>query len=296
VTAKAIGSPSLAFVLIKAFGDLTIAASVVRRLPEDARGQCSLVIAPHLADLARLLAPNCAVEPLPLGPALPPLFDLKKHGLARIARSALELRRVLSIAAPGRPLVFDRLSYRERFIVGHRAALPIGEDLAPNVYQAHEQFLRRTLPGVELAPAARPVAATSNRRLGLLPFSRVSAKNVPPDVLGDLAGRARGLGFDPVVLLLEGERFPATPGLPIETLPRNFDALAAGLRSVDAVVSADSLPAHLAEYVGRPAFVAGPVANAYYLPPATFAGEHWGLFSAPAELALRFERFLRQLP
>jgi hypothetical protein len=287
---------SLAFVLVKAFGDLTIAASVVRSVPVPARDACRLVIGPHLADLARTLAPGCAIETLPIGGGLPALFDVHKSRLGQIVASALALRKALAGAAPRATLVFDRLSARERFIVGRRDALPIGEALAPNVYGAYEQFLRRMLPDVVLAPPAPTAAPASNRRLGLLPFSRLSIKNVPPGVIADVARRARALGFDPVVLLLEGEDFPAVADVPVEILPRRFDALADGLRSVAAAVCADSLPAHLCEYIGRPAYVLTPTPNAFYLPPSAFAGQHWALFAEPGELANRLERFLRQLP
>ncbi len=288
----------LAFVMVKAFGDLTIIASVLRRLAAADRARCMLLVAPHLADLATVLAPDCEVQGLSIEPILPPLFDIQKHRkIGRIVGSALELRRSLATAAPGATLVFDRLSWRERFIVGRRAALAVerGQPLT-NVYATHEALLRDALPFMRIeSPVATPPSASGTRRIGLLPFSRVAAKNVPVALVESMAAKCRAHDFEPVVLLLEGEDFPNLPGLATERLPRRFDALVQGIASVGAVISADSLPAHLAEYNGRAAFVASPVRNVYYLPPMAFAGGHWGLFSEPAELDRRLVRFLDML-
>ncbi len=286
----------LAFVMVKAFGDLTITASVLRRLAPDLRAACSLLIAPHLADLSLVLAPGCRIETLEIDKTLPPLFDLKLHGWPAIVASARQLRRALARAAPGTTLVFDRLSYRERFIAGRRRALPLGESLSANVYAAHEGFLERTLAGFSIAPHPEPVGRMLREgRVGMFPFSRVAAKNVPADLIARMAIQCRQHGLEPVVLLLEGEDFPALPDIACERIPRQFAALAAAIESVDAVICADSLPAHLSEYGGRPVYVAAPVANAYYMPPRVFAGKDWGLFSKPEELADRLNRFLRKL-
>jgi ADP-heptose:LPS heptosyltransferase len=75
-------------------------------------------------------------------------------------------------------------------------------------------------------------------------------------------------------------------------IPRRFDAFADALAGYAAVISGDSLPAHLAEYRGTPAFVASPVHNRYWLPKRAFLGEHWGLIHERAELMVRLRRFL----
>jgi len=108
-----------------------------------------------------------------------------------------------------------------------------------------------------------------------------------------MAATCVGAGFEPELLLLEGERMETPPtGLAIRTLPRRFDALAEALAGYAGVISADSLAAHLAEYRGTPAFVATPVPNTYWLPARTFKGRHWGLFDGTPELTAHLQRFL----
>lgn len=75
-------------------------------------------------------------------------------------------------------------------------------------------------------------------------------------------------------------------------VPRRFQAMADAVRSVDAVISADSMPAHMAEYFGSPVFVVSPVPNAYWLPLSCLTTDRWVLFNQLDEQADRLSRFL----
>jgi len=282
----------LAFTSVKAFGDLTITAASIRRLPKDARAQCSLLIGRHLVALCEVLAPDCRVDTLDFGEVgVPALFDLKRCGVFAGLRSAVRLQRAMAHALPDSTLVFDRVRRRERFVAGRRTAIGLPD--APNIYTAYHRFLVQAFPGVSLLPMLAPRA--TGQRIGLLPVSRVTAKNIPTALVGRIARQCREHGFEPVVLLLEGEELDPLPDLPRERVPRNFAALAQAIAGVNAVISADSLPAHLAAYEERPVFVASPVPNLYWLPASTLQEGHWGLFNAQEQLGISLSRFLHTL-
>ncbi|HEX4508934.1 MAG TPA: hypothetical protein VH328_02600 [Burkholderiaceae bacterium] len=290
-------APRLAFVEVKAFGDLTITAASLRRLPPALRERIVLVAGDHLADLCRVLAPGCAIELVETGGRdVPALFDVKKHGLRAGAIAGWRLRRAVARSAAGCRLVFEKLTRRERFVAGRRAAVCVPK--SANVYQAYETFLEEAYPGVQLAPItdADADAPPTGRRIGLFPLTRVAAKNLAPAFVATLARQCMARGFEPVVVLLEGESFAAPTDLACHVIPRRFDALAAEIRSLAAAVCADSLPAHLVAYAGRPVFVASPVPNEYWFPLSSFTGHHWGLIDEPQALAAALERFLQTLP
>lgn len=281
-------SASYAFVELKAFGDLVMSAAALRLLPPAELARCRLVIGPYLQDLCRALDPPCAVEVLPIADRnVPALYDIKKRGLLAGVRSALTLRSALSLAAPGTTLVMESQARRERFIAGRRHCLEIPR--AANVYLAFEAFMAANL---QLADATDPAVVARPARVAFCPFSRVSAKNISPDLMNELARVCEDAGFEVELLLLEGERIDHPDLPPIRVIPRRFDALADALAGYAAVISADSLPAHLAEYRGTPAFVASPVENRYWLPKRAFLGDHWGLISERVELTARLQRFL----
>ena len=295
LAADAAAAP-LAFVEVKAFGDLTITAASLRRLPADCLARSMLVIGSHLADLCRVLAPPCKVEVIETGcTGVPALFDLKKSGLRRAAVSAFHLRRAVSGSAPGRRLVFECLRRRERFVAGRRDAIAVPG--AANIYQAYQSFLESAFCDVSLAPieGTSRVQAELPRRVGLFPLSRVATKNCPPPLVAEIARHCLQRGFEPVIVLLEGEDFEAPSGIELVRIPRRFDALATEIARLGAVISTDSLPAHLAGYAGRPVFVVSPVPNEYWFPASVFAHRNWALFSAPDALDERLDSFLSDL-
>lgn len=287
--------PDFAFVQIKAFGDLTITASSLRGLPNDIQKRCSLIIGPHLSELAKVLAPDCTVEVLPLAEiGVPPVFDMKRCGLIAGVRSALSLRQNLSNAAIGSVLVIPRATFRERFVVGKRRAEAL--PTADNIYLAHEHFIRMHLGNTAPNDTALKARRAIEPRIALCPFSRVAAKNIPNKILLDIAANSMNAGFKVELLLLEGERIDIDSSrIAVRTIPRRFDVLADALTSYAGVISADSLPAHLAEYVGTPAFIVTQSPNLYWLPFRAFKGQHWGQINELPELITRMSIFLDRL-
>lgn len=280
---------SYAFVGVKAFGDFTVTAASLRGLSPEALSRCTLLIGPHLSELSLALKPACNVETLSISECtVPAVFDLKKRGLIAALRSASALRRALATAAPTSILVMPRSGRREVLIAGRRRSLALPP--AENVYVAHERFLEQHVAPVN---DSRIVDATPRpRRIALCPFSRVAAKNIPSELVVEMAAACARAGFEAELLLLEGERFEHSDAPLIRVIPRSFIALADALSTYVGVISADSLPAHLAEYRGTAAFVASPMANLYWLPAQAFKREHWGLFGRRAELTARLQRFL----
>ena len=75
---------------------------------------------------------------------------------------------------------------------------------------------------------------------------------------------------------------------------RNFSSLIDAVSGSDLVVTADSLPGHLAEYLDVPAYVVSPKDNLYWLPLSCFTNGGWSRFEdehahPPAWLAKRRE-------
>ena len=278
-----------AFIEIKSFGDLVISAASLRSLrPEDA-ARCRLVIGSHLQDLCRALSPVCEVDVIQVSEgSVPAIFDIKQKGLVAGIFSAFALREKLSSAAPGSTLVMESQAYRERFIVGRRQCIAIPK--AENVYIAFESFIANTFTLKEPELAINIEAQSS--RIALCPFSRVAAKNIPTDLVFELAQVCKSAGFQAELLLLEGEVIKKASGLYQRVIPRRFESLKSALEDYAAVISADSLPAHLAEYQGKPAFVVTPVSNTYWLPLQAFKGQHWGLIDKKNDLTQRLQYFL----
>lgn len=263
----------LQFLATKAFGDLVIAVTAIER----GRPGPSILAGSHLQPLAQALAsevPTTFFAHTDAG--VPALFDSRKAGPTAAVRSGIALRRAVRASRQRNSrLVLDRAGPRERFLAWPERALVLPR--RQNVYAAY----RDLLADHGLASRVNDFNNNAGRKeiIGVFPGSRLAAKNLPASLVKDVLGAAHNRGVQAQLCLLDGERPDLeASGLPFRLVPRSFSALMAAIASVGKVVSADSLPAHLAERAGTPVFVVSPRENAYWLPASSFLKRRWSLF------------------
>jgi hypothetical protein len=258
-------------VLVKAFGDLVIALTAVGRAPAATRARYRLLIGHHLVPLFEAIGEPIEYQVLAHGgPGVPAMYDLRRCGVIRAVHSAWKLRRLIAATAPSH-LLFDRLGARERWLAAGTAADPL--PAAANIYLAYEAALG-FVPATSMTMIRR-------RDIGIFPGSRIAAKNLTEAVVRMTITAIEGAGFVPRLFLLEGERPDLEGmGLPHRILPRSFAAMVTAVMDCGAIVSADSVPAHVAEQRGVPVHVISPVDNRYWLPRSAFLLNRWSLFDA----------------
>lgn len=258
------------FVVLKAFGDLTIAATALESPPE---GQGpALLVGSHLLPLASALDIRIPWTVLQLPePGVPAMYDVRRSGFQAAARSLLKVRGALRRTASGESLLFDSAGAREYILTFPRR--PLRLSAAPNIYLAY-----RALTGGGEARAPEKVRP-AGRRIGIFPGSRVAAKNIPVALVDAALAACVAEGWQASLYLLDGER----PDLQTVdrahiAVPRTFEAMNKAVAECDAVISADSLPAHLAERAKRPVFVFSPVENRFWLPLSAYETNRYSLF------------------
>lgn len=255
------------FVSLKAYGDFIIASNALGAYgsPGDI-----LLCGSHLRPLMKAVGYQGNVEWLETGDAgVPPLFDLRKFGLLSAISSGLTLRRLIhGCVAANDQLVFDRVGWRQNVLAGGTPTAQIATG-RPNIYLDYEQFLSESVNRqVEV-----PIQKTS--RIGIFPDSRLAAKQLGDALVSRVFRDLIGLGCDPQVVYVGAK--PMELGLNIRSI-NGFDALVECIQEFDLIISADSLPAHIAEYFGRPIFVLSPVDNHYWLPKSAFLNGRFALF------------------
>jgi hypothetical protein len=276
---------------VKGFGDLVIALACLRRVPA-ARTGLRFLLGAHLVPLWAVLDPPFAHLVLPRaepGPAV--LFKALSSPPRAVAASAWDLRRAIGRgrgSARSATLLFDEWDIRHRFLgLGARARGLPAED---NLYRRWQAFGREQGWAGE-APA--PAPALAGRLLRIFPGAREENRRLPVPLLRDLVARARDAGLEPEVCSVAGEMPQLRDaGLPLHEMPRDFAATVAAVAGADRVISADSMTAHLAEYLGRPVFVLSPTLKWYWLPLSAATGRWHALFGDPPE-ATRLPTFLR---
>ena len=282
-------SKRLISVQFKAFGDFVIAVNSIGRRVAPAGDGIAMLVGVHLQPLLDVMDLSIPYSILDHGErAVPALVSVRKEGVLRALKSAAGLKRAMMRAdvPVDALLVFDKLDKRERLLAAGRpsVALP-AED---NIYFAYDRFLDRQ--GFGFAEAVSDAAASGPLRI--FPGSRLQAKHVPLEVIETILTTAGTCGIKAELMLLDGESPELeASGLPFTPVPRDFASLIAAVRGAGRVVSADSMPAHMAEYVGRPVFVYSPVPNRYWLPRSSYAGGWEALFSDEGHAA-RLAEFL----
>lgn len=269
------------FLQLKAFGDLVIAAEAIGRVSEADRDRIVLAIGRHLLPLCEAIAPPVSIVSIATRePGVPAAFDVRRAGLDAALISALQTRRAVARAPidRGALVLLDRLGPRERFIAGRRRVQALPSEAA-NIYLGYDDLIRRV--GLDVAtPTA--LGRRQRRRIGIFPGSRVAAKNLPVALVAELLRKADRCHVEAELFLLDGERPDLeSSGLPHIIVPRSFVALRAAIAALDAIFSADSLPAHFAESLRVESFVITPKRNEFWMPRSVFERRNWELFDAP---------------
>lgn len=261
---RAAGGAMLDLVSVKGFGDMVIALTCLKQVRSDALGQVRMLIGRHLQPLYEALAPDvsaCSIDHADDGPAA--LFQARSRRMSDVLRSAVSLRRSLG-GACGRPgtLVFDEFDIRHRFLALGRSAKCLPE--RDNLYRAWHDFL----VGEDLARAeCFQLPTASGNRLHIFPGAREEERRFSVDLLRKIVEHADQAGIQSKIFTVAGEMPHLSGlGLPLEDMPRDFYCTMAAVRSADLVVSADSMTAHLSEYLSKPVFVLWPRQKYFWLP------------------------------
>lgn len=276
--------PQASFLQVKAFGDLVIANAAAERVLEADRTGLTLAIGEHLRSLCETIEPKIKVIELPtVETGVPSLFDVRRNGPLSAIRSALQVRRAIERAPidSAALLLFDRLGWRERFIAGTRSAAGMPTEI-PNIYDGYDHLLVGA--GFRLVP---PMAtrASPKRHIGIFPGSRIASKNLPAALICEIIQELERAGIVSTLFLLVDERPDLeASGLPHVMIPRQFSVLRDAISSVDALISADSLPAHLAESFQIDSFVFTPRPNNFWMPRSVLINRRWCLFNDPDRL------------
>ncbi len=276
---------SVCFLQLKSFGDFVIANAAAERVVEEDRLRVRIAIGVHLTELCDTLAPNVQVVVLnTTEKSVPAFFDLKKAELGAGLRSALGLRRALARASigPDTIILLDRMAAREKFLLGSRRVAAMPSETA-NIYAGYDRLLLQS--GFRLRPAA-PANLGAPKTVGIFPGSRLAEKSLPLSLIEEIVAELDGRGVSHHLFLLDGERPDLEiTGLPFEVVPRQFSAMRDAVASCQLVVSADSLPAHLAETLRASVVVFTPRPNEFWMPPGVFQNSRWTLFDDPNRMA-----------
>lgn len=265
-------------VTLKAFGDFVIACNASRRI-QTVNGMYApkVVAGEHVRSLASALGVDREIQFIgdDSWSDVPAAFDVRKHGALSALRSLQNLRHRLDALPSSMDFVFDHSGWRERFIGGERFFQSLSLK-SGNIYLAYDQLFESL--GYGILKTCPEVKHAISRAI-IIPGARIRHKQIPAPVLSELAAVLRQHCINTSVVVLEGESIDLPAGIHVKKLPRNFGELVAAVKDSDLVISADSLPSHLSEFLGVPVFVSTPSPKPYWLPRSAYLKNGWATFA-----------------
>lgn len=262
-------------VSLKSYGDFVIAARARKNLSPN--HDITIVAGEHLRALAQ--ATGITDKIYFIGDSsyvdTPAAFDIRKKGKLAAAKSLIDLRRRLKLGCPNTPLIFDHLGWREKFLAGKFSHLELPK--SKNIYNSYAEifkilnqpFVQKNIP---------PPQKSSTGKLLIIPNSRIQNKTIPTSIINETHLRLKEKEISAEVILLEGEQISESLKIKKRIIPRNFNSIANEISQANAIISADSLAAHLGNFYEKKTFVFTPVPNEYWLPSQAFQDASWACF------------------
>jgi hypothetical protein len=254
-----------------AFGDFLIDCNFMRRAGPAHR----LLAASYLRPLAEAIdyAGPLNYFEMPAHDVPPSAFNARKAGLGAIAASLWRLRAgLLSATAPTDIINVPYRDIRWRLACAPRQinALRLPHE---NIYLAYCTRFKLTPEDLVVAMPARP------REVLVFPDSRQAAKQIPESTLRSLTVINAAAGVQTRIVRVRPPEIGRVDS-PNELNLWGLPALVRAVREAEVIVSADSLPGHLAEYFERPVFILTPQANEPLMPLSVLQRQRWGRFDA----------------
>jgi hypothetical protein len=251
-----------------AFGDFVIDCNFMQYAgPND-----SLLAASYLEPLADALGFRSRIKffNMPINDIPPSVFDVRKGGLSRIIRSAHLLREgLLSSVGKDDVLNVPVEDFRWKVICWPHSVSAI-RTKSENIYNAYcKRF------GIEPS-SLMSIKTQKLSTILIFPDSRQVIRKVPNSTVSLVTSANNDFGISTIVVKIRPPELKV-PCASNEISIWGLSALIELIKNADAIVSADSLPAHIAAYYNRPVFVITPVPKASWpqLPPSVLIPGFW---------------------
>jgi hypothetical protein len=256
------------FIFLKSYGDFIIACNYLRF---ENNNDYKLLCGNHLKSLSNAVGYEGSVVWIETGNSgVPAFFDIRKSGFCAGMMSGLKLHnQINNCISVNDQLIFDKLGWRNNFLAGRMSTTQIATT-DTNIYLDYERFLNfRTNNDNNKIIKKIP-------KIGIFPDSRMTVKKINNELVSEIYNQLIKIDCDPQLVYITTNSFNSSLNF---RCINGFDALVESIRNFDLIISADSLPAHLAEYFGLPVFVFSPIPNHYWLPKSAYVHNRFSLFN-----------------
>jgi hypothetical protein len=252
-----------------AFGDFIIDCNFMRNAGPGHR----LLAASYLRPLAEAITYKGPLRyfDMPSEDVPPSAFNARRASLKAIARSLWRIGKgVVSTTSQADKIIVPHSDIRWRIACTTRHIVALRQP-KENIYLAYCLRFGLSPQDLIVQMPLRP------REVMVFPDSRQPAKQIPEPTIRALIDINATHGVRTLIARVR----PPDAGCvdqPGEISIWGLPALVHALRQAEVIVSADSLPGHLAEYLKIPVFIFSPKANESLMPLSVLLRQRWGRF------------------
>lgn len=249
------------FISLKSYGDLVIACN---SLSKEKIVDCGLLAGSHLRDLIGAIGYSGQVQYIDTGTTVPALFDFKRSGFLNAALSGVNIcKDIHNIVEAEDTLIFDKIGIRQKVIAArfNKESFACG---ARNIYEDYQRYL-----GLKCVAEILEFKRVGKSVL-IFPDSRISNKKISEQLQILIAKKITSTGRQATIIRIGQQISEVKKNKLTERWLNGFNNLVDLIKAADGVVSADSLPAHIAEHLKVPVFVCNPTPNDYWLPYSAY--------------------------
>ena len=280
------------FVSLKSFGDLTILAKHIKMLFVEDGIKVRMLAGSYHSELIEALNLNFKIDLINFkNNEIPSFYDIRNKGLIRATSSLFETRKLLKYNSYDEEvLTFDKIGLREKYLAmgANSASLGKGENIYNNYKEKIKKlFGRIKVDSLDIGPG---------RDIIICPHASKKFRNIPSNLIDDISIKCLENGFNPLVYTFDDEVLIDCKIPTVIRAKKSFRDLKLSLENSHAVISADSLGAHMAAFISRPVFVVSPyVETKFWLPSSAYEKNHWGLFAKKDEMLISLNNFFADL-
>lgn len=225
----------------------------------------------NLADAINF--PSHQIEYFNLEGIIPPdAFNIKNKGLKKAISSLIQLKGALKPYCKDEFILFNSDDIRWRFINPTKQFQAV-RGRRENIYEAYyEKF--------SLDCDLNVVGVKAPKKISIFPDSRQVQKCIPISMVINLQSTLIKLGMECKVVMNRGLQNPLIMTTNVSTL----EDLISEIINADFIITADSLPMHLARFYDVPQWVILNRENPFLLPPETIKFKRWSLFHDDSSL------------
>ena len=195
----------------------------------------------------------------------PSFIDIKRQGLILGLKSLFDIRKKLSLLKKNRLIVFHSYQLKEILIgYGQNSIFLKGSH---NIYMQYENFFKDYFTINNLSSNRKD---PSEKKVTIFPISQNPLKSFSNKLQHILSSQLENLGINYEFIYLHGEEIGRKNVNNVKVINKTFSDLVQVIQNANLIITCDSLPAHLGEYLDKNVFVLSKKENKYWLPPQAY--------------------------